>query len=103
MLVTQTLYFVHKKIIPILSVFVHYIDLVFGLLAKKKKSHLKVLYVTFGPIAVKQQNCMHFAEEYCFGCVTVQMNMVILLLIKHYLLGLRDITSLDGKDLRLTS
>jgi len=23
--------------------------------------------VTFGPLAVKKQNCMHFAEEHCFG------------------------------------
>jgi len=24
--------------------------------------------VTFGPLVVKNQNCMHFVEEHCFGC-----------------------------------
>jgi len=27
-------------------------------------------YITFGPLAVKKQNCMHFAEEHCFGCAS---------------------------------
>ena len=35
-------------------------------------------------------------------CVNVQMDMVIILLIKLSLLGLRAITSLDGNDLKLT-
>lgn len=35
--------------------------------------------------------------------VTVWMNMVILLLMKHSLQGLRDKTSLEGKNLKLTS
>jgi len=25
-------------------------------------------YVTVGPLEVNKQNCMHFAEEHCFGC-----------------------------------
>jgi len=36
-------------------------------------------------------------------CLTVRMNMVIILLIKYSLLDLRDIASLDGKDLKVTS
>jgi len=60
---------------------------------------------------------MHFAEEHCFGCASalhdcVDVNRelknyilvdIIQLLIKHSPLGLIDITSLDGKDLKLTS
>jgi len=43
---------------------------------------------------------MHFMEEHCLGCalaqlcVTVQMNVFLLLLIKHSLLDFRDKTSL---------
>jgi len=45
---------------------------------------------------------MQFVEEHCFGCAsTLRMNMVILLLIKYSPLGLRNITSLDGKDLKM--
>jgi len=66
------------------------------------------------------KKCIHFVEEHCFDCasalfdcvdeygtrrvcVCVREREIILLLIKHSLLGLRDITGLDGKDLRLTS
>jgi len=47
---------------------------------------LKVHYVTLkvfkgtlctlcNLLVVKQQNCMHFVEEHCFGCASVRMNM----------------------------
>jgi len=41
---------------------------------------LKVHYVTFGPPAVKKQNCMHFAEKNIVLvvlrlCMTLLMNM----------------------------
>jgi len=37
---------------------------------KKKK---KVHDVTFGPLAVKKQNDMHFAKEYGFGCASASV------------------------------
>jgi len=30
--------------------------------------------LAFGPLAVKKQNCMHFAEEHCFGCASAPLD-----------------------------
>jgi len=67
--------------------------------------HLKVSYVTFVPLAYKKK--LHaFCEKHYFVCaLTVCADEFVYPTHKTFfrLLGLRDITSLAGNELKLTS